>query len=618
MALPVNIDELLHGNTIEWDRIELKKGWNPEKILHSMCAFANDINNLDGGYIIIGVEEENGVAKLPPLGVKPSQLDDIQKKLVELSYKITPNYAPVSHPYLIDNNHILVIWIPAGDMRPYKVPVSLSEKSKEKAWYIKRGSTTIKVKEGSENERRLLELTARIPFDDRINHRASIEDLDLKLIQAYLRQIKSALYEESAKIPFRDLCDQMKIIKGPAENIKPTNAGLLLFNENPEAFFEGARIDVVIHKGSVGRDYIEKVFKGPIHYQIQEVLDFFRSNIIEEIVSKTDKKAEAVRFFNYPYQAIEEAVVNAVYHKSYDRSNPVEIQILDDKIEILNFAGPMPPVDAKMLQQKKRITTREYRNRKLGDYFKELKLTEGRGTGIPTIYRFMEENGSSSPIFETDDDRSYFLCTIPIHPLAKGNTGQQADPSRDEDKTHVFYDLSEINSYLSLSVSGLGDRDRVAIENSVNPRMVQVLQYCIEPKTRDEIFETIGLYKNTKNFQSHIRPMIDAGWLQLTLPDKLTSRDQKYYTTDLGNQLLKVITSADNSGKVRTEVASSNIASVGYDKKKMVMEVEFHNGGIYQYFDVPEKVYLGLINAPSHGAYFMHEVKDKFSYEKKK
>jgi len=54
MALPINIDELLHGNTIEWDRIELKKGWNPENIIHSLCAYANDINNWDGGYIIVG------------------------------------------------------------------------------------------------------------------------------------------------------------------------------------------------------------------------------------------------------------------------------------------------------------------------------------------------------------------------------------------------------------------------------------------------------------------------------------------------------------------------------------------------------------------------------------
>ncbi len=69
MALPINIDELLSGNTIEWDRIELKKGWNPTKILHSLCAYANDINNWGGGYIIIGVEEENGCAKLPPFGL---------------------------------------------------------------------------------------------------------------------------------------------------------------------------------------------------------------------------------------------------------------------------------------------------------------------------------------------------------------------------------------------------------------------------------------------------------------------------------------------------------------------------------------------------------------------
>jgi ATP-dependent DNA helicase RecG len=617
MALPVNIDELLHGNTIEWDRIELKKGWNPEKILHSICAFANDINNLDGGYIIIGVEEENGVAKFPPLGLRPIQLDEIQKKLIELSYKITPNYTPVSHPYLIDNKHILVIWVPAGDMRPYKVPVSLSEKSIEKAWYIKRGSTTIKIKGGSEDERRLLELTARIPFDDRINHRASIEDIDLKLIQAYLRQVKSALYEESATIPFMDLCNQMKIIKGPVENIKPTNAGLLLFNDNPDSFFEGARIDVVIHKGSVGKNYIEKVFKGPVQYQVREVLDFFRSNIIEEMVSKTDQKAEAIRFFNYPYQAIEEAIVNAVYHKSYERPNPVEIQILDDKIEILNFPGPMPPVDKKMLQHKKQIIAREYRNRKLGDYFKELKLTEGRGTGLPTIYRLMEENGSPAPVFETDDDRSYFLCTIPIHPLAKGNYGQMEGPRRDEGKTHIFNDLREINSYLSLSVSGIGDRDIEAIKNSVNPRIVRVLQYCIIPKTRDEIFETIELYKNTKNFQSHVKPLIDAGWLQLTLPDKLTSRDQQYYTTDLGKQLLNVITTADNSGMVRARVASSNIASVGYNKEKEILEIEFNHGGVYQYFNVPENVYLDLKNAASHAAYFMHEVKDKYRCEKK-
>lgn len=48
MALPININQLLNGKTVEWDRLEFKKGWNPEEIIHTLCAFANDINNWGG------------------------------------------------------------------------------------------------------------------------------------------------------------------------------------------------------------------------------------------------------------------------------------------------------------------------------------------------------------------------------------------------------------------------------------------------------------------------------------------------------------------------------------------------------------------------------------------
>ena len=47
-ALPINIDDLINGRIIEWERIEFKKGWNPEKIMHTACAFANDMNNWGG------------------------------------------------------------------------------------------------------------------------------------------------------------------------------------------------------------------------------------------------------------------------------------------------------------------------------------------------------------------------------------------------------------------------------------------------------------------------------------------------------------------------------------------------------------------------------------------
>jgi ATP-dependent DNA helicase RecG len=597
VALPININELLHGHTVEWDRIELKKGWNPEDIIHGLCAYANDINNWDGGYIVLGVEEEKGVAKLPPLGLKPNQLDSIQKKLIELSYKISPVYIPVSQPYLKDGKHILIIWAPAGDNRPYKAPVSLSEKKSEKAWYIKRGSKTVKVKDGSDNERRLLELTARIPFDDRLNQSATLDDLSLQLIQSHLKEVMSSLYDESRMIPFQDLCKQMKIAKGPDEYLRPTNAGLLLFNDHPEQFFPGAKIELVIHKGRVGKDYVEKIFTGPIVKQIRDVLNFIKTNIIQEQVSKAPGQAEAVRFFNYPYEAIEEALVNAVYHRSYERKNPVEIQILPDKIEILSFPGPMPPVDKEMLK-KERIVTREYRNRKLGGFLKELKLTEGRGTGLPIIYNSLEINGSPPPLFETDDDRSYFLSVIKVHPLTQQvDTQGTKDATQDvtKDKELLINSLKDINTYLRFLVSQKGDKDKnhtirflgniyhylrllvsqnrdeeikqhdyldfQALEtisrwmkqygyNKANELLsllkpfisqnsIDILEFCLQARSREAIFEKIQMYNNTKNYNKHIKPLLTMGWIQHTLPNKPSSRNQQYIISELGKTILK-------------------------------------------------------------------------------
>ena len=98
MALPVNINELINGRTVEWERIEFKKGWNPVAVLHTICAFANDFNNWGGGYIIIGVKEENSLPVLPPEGLPFPKIDAIQKELIELCSKLRPPYFPVAEP----------------------------------------------------------------------------------------------------------------------------------------------------------------------------------------------------------------------------------------------------------------------------------------------------------------------------------------------------------------------------------------------------------------------------------------------------------------------------------------------------------------------------------------
>lgn len=66
----------------------------------------------------------------------------------------------------------------------------------------------------------------------------------------------------------------------------------------------------------------------------------------------------------------------------------------------------------------------------------------------------------------------------------------------------------------------------------------------------------------------------------------------------------------------RQLVRSSNIRSIGYDQEKLILEIEFHSGGIYQYFEVPETIFNELMRAASHGSYFHRYIKNRYRYSK--
>ena len=95
MALPINIEDLLNKRKVEGSRIEFKKGWNPVDIYHSICAFANDFDNLGGGYVLVGVEEnEYGIAKRPVTGINIEDVDGILKQMVGFNNMFDPYYLP--------------------------------------------------------------------------------------------------------------------------------------------------------------------------------------------------------------------------------------------------------------------------------------------------------------------------------------------------------------------------------------------------------------------------------------------------------------------------------------------------------------------------------------------
>ena len=543
MALPVNIEDLVHGNTVEWERLEFKKGWNPEDVIHCMCAFANDIHNWGGGYIIIGMAENKGQPVFPPVGIHQNQLDAIQGEIIRLGYQIQPNYFPIVQPYRLNDQHILVLWCPAGDNRPYTAPDTFVNGSLRMP-YIRIGSRNIVAK--GENLRQLHELTARIPFDDRINNQAKIDDFDLGTIQAYLQEIKSDLYIESTKMPLVELCRMMYIAKGPDEDLHPVNVGLLFFCKQPERFFPRAWVELVWHKDGSGRNFKEFYFKGPLHHQLRAALSFLESNIISEQVIKYPNKAEADRVVNFPYEAVEEALSNSVYHKSYEISSPIEVQVWPDKIEILSFPGPIPPVNAEILKNQRRIVSREYRNRRIGDFLKELRLTEGRGTGFPAIYNAMENNGSPKPVFETDEQSTHVLVTLPVHQLAltdKQTSDQVRTQGGDQVNDLVFKCLEDILVFTNQAGDQAGDQALVILSDDVHQRVAEVLQILLEKMKRIELFERMKLSNHSKNRQRYLDPLINLGWVEMEFPNKKTTPSQRYQITNSGRKLLKLLQS---------------------------------------------------------------------------
>ena len=165
MNLPIHIEELLRCHNVESNRIEFKKGWNPDKIYRTICAFANDFDNTGGGYIVVGVEEENGVAKRPVIGIPDEQLDKIQREILQFNNLMQPVYYPRVYVEEVDGNKIIVIWAMAGLGRPYKVPEYITNKTKVYQYYIRYNTSSIVAK--GELETELISLSNQTPFDDK-------------------------------------------------------------------------------------------------------------------------------------------------------------------------------------------------------------------------------------------------------------------------------------------------------------------------------------------------------------------------------------------------------------------------------------------------------------------
>ena len=183
-----------------------------------------------------------------------------------------------------------------------------------------------------------------------------------------------------------------------------------------------------------------------------------------------------------------------------------------------------------------RALPRRYRNRRIGEFLKELEFTEGRSTGIPKIMEAMEKNGSPPAEFEFDEDHSYFMVRLPIHPAALevaesavGEETQSRSESRSESGSESRSESRSESAYIwrlrpewrpEWGTESVHDRVMVAISDT--------------PRARGEIADALGHKSITRALRQAIIDLMAIRLVEYTIPEKPNSRLQKYRRTRIG------------------------------------------------------------------------------------
>ena len=170
--------------------------------------------------------------------------------------------------------------------------------------------------------------------------------------------------------------------------------------------------------------------------------------------------------------------------------------ITPEKMEILSLPGPDRSITDDDLEKRVLVSSR-YRNRRIGDFLKELKMVEGRNTGIPLILNAMKNNGSDLPSFKTDEERSYFRVILPIHSLFLGD-GKKAANVRATRKSQ-----DEIKGLVIAALEQYGDL------------------------SMNELSAKLGYKKLTDGVRAAVNDLLDEGKVTYLYPDKPKSRKQK-------------------------------------------------------------------------------------------
>ena len=361
----------------ESETVEFKKSASESKeIIKTISAFANT----KGGRIFIGISNSGKVISV-----------EIGKDTIErLVNQITQNTDPKIHPHIttdkINDKQVIIVKVKESSDhlvlafgRPYK----------------RVGKSTLRMSK-DEYERLILEKHKdKLYFDSQICKEATLADIDKEKIRWFLKKAKA---ERNLDIDYTaSPPEALKRLNLLIDN-KPTNTAILMFGKNPQRFFIQSEIRCARFKGiKAVKPFIDmKVINGSIYEQIDQAEKFILFNI-KKAAWIEPGKIERQEKWEYPPDAIREAIINAIAHRDYNSPANVHISIFDDRIEIWNPGKLPPPLTPKNLKEEhKSIPV----NPSLANLLFLIKYIERWGTGTNDIIKWCREEDLPEPIFK--------------------------------------------------------------------------------------------------------------------------------------------------------------------------------------------------------------------------
>ena len=438
-----------------------------DKFQEAICAFSNDLpNSREKGYLILGVHD-NGVLS----GLRVD--DALMKKIagIRSDGNILPLPMMSVERFEFTEGDLLVVEVSPALVPPVRY----------------RGRTFIRIGPRRDiateaEERVLLEkrTSYMATFDAMPCFGSSLKDIDALFVKnEYLPQIidsdvlmadKRSLQEQLAAIHLYDITNDC-----------PTNAAIILFGKNASFFLHGCYVQYVHFAGEdTGSEILnERQIRGSLCSILPKLESFVKDAIVTARPMPVSMLREQI-VFNYPELALRELLMNACMHRDYQSNMPIRIY------QFSNLYGEARPENFP--------TVNDYRNPIIAEAMRGMKYVNMFNRGVQRVKNMLRENGNPEPKFNVSKVTAF---EVMVHP--------------------------------SMSLNLVTDGEKVTKSATKSTEtMNEVLAFCTQERSLTEIMAHLGLKHRNNAKSRYIDPLIEGGFLEMTIPEKPNSRNQKY------------------------------------------------------------------------------------------